>query len=111
MKIVIALNILQYPVGLQNIDLWSKFGFNPPAGRFLDAHQADRIRKIFDEEVAEALQSISDADPEARSFAQAINDMPDLTDEQVESQWEEHESCSFNSIHWVIVGGRKLRRR
>ena len=90
-QIVIALHILQYPVGLQNIDLWSKFGINPPAGRFLEPHQADRIRKIFDEEVAEALQSISDADPEVRSLAQAINDMPDLTDEQVENQWEEHE--------------------
>ena len=34
-KIVITIHILQYPIGLQDIDLFGKFGLNPPLGGVL----------------------------------------------------------------------------
>ena len=77
-KVIITLHILQYPVGLQNIDLFRKYGLNPPAGGFLEQYQADSIRTFLGREVAETLQTISDADPIASYIAQQINDMPDL---------------------------------
>ena len=88
-KIVITLHILQYPIGLQNIDLWSKFGLNPPAGGFLTPSDAVPIRRCLDSDVLETLQAISDTDPDATSIAQQINDMPDLTEEQIRAQEEE----------------------
>ena len=90
-KIIITLHILRYPVGLQNIDLWSKFGFNLPAGGYLEPQMVERIRRCLDSDVTETLQTISDMDPNATSIAQQINDMPDLTDEQIRAQEEKME--------------------
>ena len=95
--IVITLHILQYPVGLQDINLFSKFGLNPPAGGFLEPHQANRIRQFLDKGVVETLQRISDADPDARSISQAINDMPDFPVDEIRAQEEEQEKLFIQS--------------
>ena len=47
-KVVITLHILQYPIGLQKVDLFSKFGFNPPMLGFLEPHQVDGIRQFLE---------------------------------------------------------------
>lgn len=95
---VITIHILQYPVGLQNIDLFSKFGFNPPAGGFLRPSDVERVRNFLDEGVVESLQTISDADPEARSISQEINSMPDKTNKEIDAQLEEREK-SLIKLH------------
>ena len=90
-KVVITPHILQYPIGLQKIDLFSKFGFNPPMLGFLEPHQVDGIRQFLEREIAETLQNICDADLRTKSISQEINAMPDLTDEEIRVQEEEVE--------------------
>ena len=96
--IVITIHILQYPVGLQDIDLSGKFGLNPPLGGFLRPHDAERIKEFLDDGVVEILQKISDADLGAKSIAHEINDMPDITDEEIDAQLEEREK-SLIKLH------------
>lgn len=44
------------------------------------------------------LQSISDTDPHANLVAQQIDDLPDITEEEIAAQWEEHEK-SLIKLH------------
>ncbi len=88
-KIVITIHILQYPVGLQDINLFGKFGLNPPIGGLLRSNDVERVRKFLDKGILETLQTISDADLDASRIAQQINDLPDITQDQIRVQ-EEH---------------------
>ncbi len=90
-KTVVAFHILKYPVGLQYTPLDDKFGLNGLAGGFLEPYQTERIRKFFDKDVSDTLQEISDSDPEAKSLAKQVKEMPDITDEELHAQVVEHD--------------------
>lgn len=91
LKVVVAFHILKYPVGLQHTPIDDKFGLNKPVGGFLQPGQAGRIRKLFDKEIANTLQEISDNDPEAESIAEWVNKKPDITEEEFRAQIEAHD--------------------
>lgn len=110
-KVVITLHILQYPVGLQEIDTFSKFGFNPPAGRYVEPHQAEGIRQFLDKNVIETLQTISDADPETKSISQEINSMPDLTIEEIRALEEEAEKLDIQGYLSGYRGWIRARKQ
>ena len=110
-KVVITLHILQYPIGLQKVDLFSKFGFNPPMLGFLESHQVDGIRQFLDEEVAKTLQKICDADLRSQSISQEINNMPDLTEEVIRAQEEEEEKLLIQSYKSGYRGWIRDRKK
>lgn len=84
-RLVAAVHLLKYPIGLQNTPLDEKFGIGRPMGGLVSPEQADRLRKLFRDDELAALQEISDADSEACELAEQIRSMPDLTrDEQKE---------------------------
>ena len=109
--IVITIHILQYPVGLQNVNLFSKFGFNSPQLGFLEPHQVDGIRQFLDGKVTETLQTISDADPRAKFISQKINDMPDLPDEDIRAQEEEQEKLFIQTYELGYRGWIRERKK
>ena len=49
-KTIVITHILKYPVAFQYTPM-DRFGFNPPAGGFLEPHQVDFIKKFLDENV------------------------------------------------------------
>ena len=84
-RLVAAVHLLKYPIGLQDTPLRQKFGIGGPMGGLLSPEQADRLRELFRDDELAALQEISDADSEACELAEQIRSMPDLTrDEQQE---------------------------
>lgn len=85
-QVVVALHVLKYPVGLQETPIDEKFGLNGPVGGFLRPAQAEGIRSLFPADVAATLQQISDNDPEARSMAMWVNEMPDITEAEFQEQ-------------------------
>ncbi len=85
-RLVMMLHILKYPVAYQYTPVDEKFGLNSPIGGFLNPHQVERVKEIFDEKTNTLLQTISDADPEAIEVAKWVNSHPDITEEEYEQQ-------------------------
>jgi hypothetical protein len=87
----ITLIILKYPIGMQELPLWQKFGLNPPMGGFLDEGDQMAIFKILDARTKEVLTEISNQDSDVQSLVKSINDMPDLTEDEIKRQGKEHD--------------------
>jgi hypothetical protein len=85
-KAVIAMMMLKYPIGMQRLPLFAKYGFNPPAGGFLDEDSQPVVVAVLDEAVREALQQLSDNDPDVHETVRSIIALPDLTAEQLAAQ-------------------------
>jgi len=91
-KAIVAMMLLKYPIGMQNLPLCDKFGLNPPAGCFLDESSRPVILAILNEDTKGVLQDISDNDPTVNEIVRNILAMPDLTEEQLKKQsaeWDE----------------------
>lgn len=84
-RLVTAVHLLKYPVGLQHTPISQKFGLNVPMG-FLDPWQADALRCLFEPEDLALLQEISDADSDAIALAEEIVRRPEVTQEEMERQ-------------------------
>ena len=90
-RLVVAVHLLKYPVGLQETPVEEKFGFSGPMGGFLNPYQVDQLRSIFDADDLATLQAISDADPDARLLAEEFARRPNITRRELERQaaaWE-----------------------
>lgn len=90
-RIVLAIHLMKYPVGLQVTPLSEKFGLNPPAGGFVEPWVRDLFRDYLEPEMRDALQNISDHDENAQEMAAWINQQDDLTDEEWRAQMESHD--------------------
>ena len=83
--------LLKYPIGMQNLPLFNKFGDNPPAGGFLDEFSYYPVMNILDKETKDALLDISNRDPDAIGMRDAILAMPDLTEEELTQIFDGYE--------------------
>jgi hypothetical protein len=85
-KDMIIMMLLKYPIGMQELPLWEKFGFNTPMGGFLEDHHQDWVFSVLESEIKEFLKNISDNNPEVIEIVAGINKMPDLTEEQIKNR-------------------------
>jgi hypothetical protein len=83
---IITMMLLKYPIGMQSLPLFDKYGSNPPVGGFLDEHFQPIVVAVLDEGVKEALQRISDNDPDVKETVRYILALPDLTGQELEAQ-------------------------
>ena len=88
----VILILLKYPMGLQPVPLFQKFGPWPPLGGFLDDGAQAAVRTILSDDEYIVLRAISDADPDVLQIVKGIEDLPDLTDEELEQQAKDWES-------------------
>ena len=88
-KLVCTVHVLKYPVALQYTPMFDKFGFNPPAGGFLEPGQAEQVSVLFSSEEWALLKSMSDSDENAISLAEWVNAHPDIPEEVVTEQSHE----------------------
>ncbi len=103
-KVVVAFHLLKYPVGLQYTPMEQKFGINGPIGGFLEPHEAERLKSLFEKDAADTLQEISDNDPGAKSLAEWVNAQPDVTEEQLNEQFERQDRQMIamqGYEHWI----------
>lgn len=87
----IEMMLLKYPLGMQGLPLWEKFGLNPPAGGMIEEHTRSIILVVLDEDVKKLLQEISDNDSHVQQVVEHINSLPDMTEEEHKKQSEEWE--------------------
>lgn len=88
----VILILLKYPIGLQPVPLFQKFGLWPPLGGFLDDGAQAAVRAILSDDEYTVLRAISDADPDVLQIMKGIDGLADLTDEDLEQQatdWKE----------------------
>jgi len=97
-RIIVALHLLKYPVGLHYTPIDEKFGLNSPIGGFLKPHQTDRIKKIFDEKTLRILQKISNEDEPAVALVEEINNLPNITKEKFAKQIEENDKWQIKEM-------------
>lgn len=90
-KNIVVLMLLKYPIGMQNLPLFNKFGDNPPAGGFLDEFSYYPVMNILDKETKKALLDISNKDPDTIGMRDAILAMPDLTEEELTQIFDGYE--------------------
>lgn len=88
-KDIIIMMLLKYPIGMQRLPLWEKFGFNGPVGGFLDETSRPAVLTILDADSKETLQDISDNDPDVQEIVRDISAMRDLTEEELRKQRSE----------------------
>jgi hypothetical protein len=87
---ITTMMLLKYPIGMQPLPLFSKYGFNPPVGGFLDEDAHPLVVAVLDEPVKQVLQRISDNDPDVQETVRYIHTLPDLTEEELEAQWSQN---------------------
>ena len=88
----IIIMLLKYPVGMQELPIWQKFGFNSPVGGFLDGSSQEAVLNVLEDSTRTVLEDISNNDANTRAIVESIFAMPDLTDEQLREQgaeWDE----------------------
>ena len=88
----IIMMLLKYPIGMQHLPMWDKFGLNSPMGGILDESSQKAVLNVLDESTKMLLQEVSDNDPNTKAIAKSILAMPDLTDGELEKQsaeWDE----------------------
>lgn len=85
-KSIITMLLLKYPIGMQNLPLWDKFGLNSPMGGFLDESSQQAVLATLDGDTREVLKNISDNDTTVKEIVRHIINMPDLTEEQIREQ-------------------------
>jgi len=85
-KNIVIMMLLKYPIGMQKLPLWEKFGFNSPVGGFLDESSQEAVFNIFDEKIKKTLQNISNNDSNVKEISQHILEMPDISEEQLNEQ-------------------------
>lgn len=85
-KNMVIMILLKYPIGMQKLPLWEKFGFNSPAGDFLDESSQRAVFNILDEKIQKSLQKISNNDLIVKEISQYILEMPDISEEQLNEQ-------------------------
>lgn len=83
---MVTMMLLKYPIGLKNLPLWEKFGFDAPAAGFLSEHTQQIVLETLDEKTKEILQKICKSDPEVKEIVNQILLLPDLTEEQLSKQ-------------------------
>jgi len=88
---VVIIHVLKYPIALQHIPLYEKFGLNPPVGGFLESYQSDVIKNFLDKDKLKTLQEISDLDEDSISIVRQINERPDISEEEIREQEKELE--------------------
>jgi hypothetical protein len=93
---MVTMMLLKYPIGMKNLPLWDKFGFDAPAAGFLNEPSRQIVLDTLDEKTKEVLQRICNNDPNVKEIVNQILTMPDLTEEQLNKQSAELDNLMEN---------------
>lgn len=86
--------VLSYPMMVFPFDVYRKYGFNGPIGLFVDSCTSGIVQHFLGEQNVHALQQQLRPDPEVKSFLTQIEEMTDLTDDELEVDWAQWKSHS-----------------
>jgi len=85
-KSLVIMMLLKYPIGMQELPIFEKFGFNFPVGTFLWGTPQKMVLAILDENIIKVLRKLSDENPDVKALVDYILSLPDLTPEELDRQ-------------------------
>jgi len=74
------------PILLFGLPIDEKFGLNPPASGIFSEGQSQRLRDVIPESYRSTLIKTATQDSNVQTHRQRIEDMPDLTEEDIRAQ-------------------------
>jgi hypothetical protein len=95
-KALVTMILLKYPIGMQKLPLWEKFGLNPPMGGFLEDSSREVVLFMLSETEKNFLNEISNNDPLVKEISKDLLSRPDLTEEQIEEQSKRNQELMKN---------------
>jgi len=99
--VITTLHLLKYPLGLFHFDYHSKFGIDVPMMGWLDSGQISRIESIIDKESFHLLNTISKEDERVKNTIEWLENLPDISEEEVEKQVLDHHQSTVESMGFV----------
>lgn len=85
---MLALMVLRYPMVLFPVDRIRRFGYGGPVGLVVDEPTSASILEGLGERHADALRGWLADDPEVTSIRDWVDSYPELSDEEIEADWE-----------------------
>jgi hypothetical protein len=85
-SLVSTLHLLKYPISVIRFDYRKKFGIDIPNFGGLEEFNIDKIASILPAQYLEDIERIAKEDPKTKEIIKEINNIPDITEEQVEEQ-------------------------
>lgn len=96
--VLCILHLVKYPIGVINFDYFSKFGFNVPSFGGIDSSKVARLEKIVDTEIFGYIQEISRNDPTVQDLLSWVNNLPEMTREELDKQVIEMEKLMIEQM-------------
>ena len=94
-ELLAIFHLVKYPIGTIGFNYYEKFGIDTPAFGGLDRSAVDRLENIVGEEVFEIIGEVALADQTVRNILEWVSSLPDMTEEQRETQIIEFEKTDI----------------
>lgn len=99
---IISVHLLLFPIGLHETDIESKFGINGPISGFLNSWQRERLESFFDADTLAVMRDICLNDQDAIQLANWLSDHPDITEEELNSQFVDSDRSEIRHTGWRL---------
>ncbi|MCK9150478.1 hypothetical protein [Methanobacterium alcaliphilum] len=93
---IVVLMLIKYPIGMKELPLFDKFGFNSLAGGFLEPYQIEAAKLVLTKKQIKFLEEIIDNDPNVKLIIEEIESMPDISEGELQKQREFFEEWTKN---------------
>lgn len=103
-SILCILHLAKYPIGVIKFDYDSKFGIDKPTFGGLEEFEIERIERVIGPQATEILEDIAQNDSQTEEIMKWLNNMPDITEAQIEEQIIEHDKLMIEHEgleHWI----------
>jgi hypothetical protein len=94
---------VNFPLLFHPVDVLRKFGYNGPVGLVVDKPCGETVKRSLSVEDYQAVQEYSFRQGVTTSVLQWIDSQPDLSDEQIQSTWNEKDDGPFPGL-WEGYG-------
>jgi hypothetical protein len=90
---MLTLLVVRFPMTLFPVDVRRRFAFGGPMGLLSDSTTSASIRDGLGSRHADALRSLLRSDQEVRSLLEYYESQPELTDQEIQEDWERSRSA------------------
>jgi hypothetical protein len=97
-KILILLHLIKYPIGVVSFNWSDKFGFDKPMFGGLEQYQIQQISALLGNEDFLKLEKLARRDPNVQKTMDWIENLPDITEEEVETQIINFDKLSIHGM-------------
>jgi hypothetical protein len=102
--VTIICHLVKYPLGTVRFPYHKKFPIEIPMFGGLEEYQIDKMEEVVGNDIFAKIAQIATNDPHVISTLEWVNLLPDLSEEEIEEAWIEHEQNEirlFGVQNWL----------